>query len=163
MVRALEDARDRVCRPALGRRPALFAELPVDDLEIDDLDAFATAAYLTGHDEDGSLWVAAHQRCIDEGTIHRAAHFGMRLAECLGFKGDLPRCRGWVDRTARLLEEANIDCVEQGYLEHALAMGALFEAGDIPHALEHFERARKSALGLPTASSSPSPASARAG
>src|SRR5207344_1046883 len=141
---ALADARAAYTDWRWGDARRLFAELPLDDLEIDDLGALATAAYLTGHDEDGfALWVAAHQRCIHEGTIHRAAHFGMRLAECLGFKGDLPRCRGWVDRTARLLEEANIDCVEQGYLEHALAMGALFEAGDIPHALEHFERALK--------------------
>jgi DNA-binding CsgD family transcriptional regulator/tetratricopeptide (TPR) repeat protein len=144
MERALADARTACADRRWGDARRRFAELPVDDLDIDDLDAFATAAYLTGHDEDGfGLWVRAHQRCIDEGTLHRAAHFGMQLAGCLGFKGDLPRCRGWVDRTARLLEEANIDCVEQGYLEHALAMGALFEMGDIPGALEHFERALK--------------------
>ncbi len=144
MERVLADARAACADRRWGDARRQFAALPVDDLEIDDLDAFATAAYLTGHDEDGFvLWVAAHQRCIDEGSIHRAAHFGMQLAACLSFKGDLPRCRGWVDRTSRLLEEANIDCVEQGYLEHALAMGALFEMGDIPHALEHFERARK--------------------
>jgi DNA-binding CsgD family transcriptional regulator len=121
-----------------------FAECDVDELDIDELDAFATASYLTGHDETGfGLWTRAHQRCIDEGTVHRAAHFGMRLAQCLGFKLDLPRSRGWVDRTARLLEDAQIDCVEQGFLEHALAMLALFEAGDVPRSLDHFVRAGK--------------------
>ena len=54
-----------------------------------------------------------------------------------------PRCSGWVDRTARLLDEAGIDCVEQGYLEHALGMGRLFGAGDVPGALTHFEQAGK--------------------
>ena len=85
----------------------------------------------------------AHQRCLDDGTMHRAAHFGMRLATCLGFKGDLARCNGWVERTARLLDEAQIDCVEQGYLEHSLAMGALFNEGDVAGALERFQQARK--------------------
>ena len=58
-----------------------FAALAVDDFDVEDLDAFATASYLTGHDEDGfGLWVRAHQRCLDDGTMHRAAHFGTRLA-----------------------------------------------------------------------------------
>lgn len=121
-----------------------FQGAPPDTLDVDDLDRFATAAYLTGHDEDGfSLWGRAHQRCVEEGTVHRAAHFGMRLAECLAFKGDLPRTRGWVDRTTHLLEDADIDCVEQGYLEHAIGMCRLFEDGDIAGALAHFERAQK--------------------
>jgi hypothetical protein len=114
----------------------VFVELDSDGLETDDLDRFATAAYLTGRDEEGfTLWGIAHQRCIDEEMIHRAALFGMRLAQTLGFKGDIPRAGGWVDRTARLLNEAKIDCVEQGYLEHAVGMGRLFEAGDIVGAL----------------------------
>ena len=95
-------------------------DLDVDALAIDDLDAYATAAYLTGSDEEGfALWTRAHQRCADDESVHRAAHFGVRLAECLCFKGDVPRARGWVDRTARLLEEAAIDCVESGYLERS--------------------------------------------
>jgi DNA-binding NarL/FixJ family response regulator len=111
---------------------------------IEDLDAYATASYLTGFDEEAfSLWTRAHQLCLDEAAVHRAAHFGARLAQCLGFKGDLPRCSGWVDRVARLLDEAKIDCVEQGYLEHGLGMLRLFEAGDLPGALERFRQAGK--------------------
>jgi DNA-binding CsgD family transcriptional regulator len=67
----------------------------------------------------------------------------MRLGQGLGFKGDLGRCRGWVVRTARLLEEAGIDCVEQGYLEYGLAMMRLFEAGDVAGARAHFVQAGK--------------------
>jgi len=141
---ALADARTACDQRRWGDARRLFAEAAVDALTIDDLDAFATASYLTGHDETGfALWGQAHQRCLDNGTVHRAAHFGMRLAQCLGFKGDLPRCGGWVDRIARLLEEAQIDCVEQGYLQHAQAMIALFEDGDIPGALERFQHAGK--------------------
>ena len=74
--------------------------------------------YLTGHDEEGfARWVRAHQVCLADGAVHRAAIFGGKLAQGFGFKGDWGRCRGWVDRCARLLDEANIDCVEQGYLQ----------------------------------------------
>jgi DNA-binding NarL/FixJ family response regulator len=116
----------------------------LDALDVDDLDRLATAAYLTGHDEEGfSYWVRAHQLCAASGAVHRAAHFGIKLAQGLGFKGDLGRCRGWVDRTARLLRDAGIDCVEQGYLEHGQAMLRIFEAGDIAGAHAHFVQAGK--------------------
>jgi DNA-binding NarL/FixJ family response regulator len=67
----------------------------------------------------------------------------MRLGQGLGFTGDFGRCRGWVERTARLLDDADIDCVEQGYVEHGLAMIRLFEAGDFAGARAHFVRAGK--------------------
>ncbi len=85
----------------------------------------------------------AHQLCIDDGAVHRAAYFGGRIAQGLGFKGDLGRCRGWIDRCARLLDDAGIDCVEQGYLEYGLAMMRLFEAGDIAGARAGFVQAGK--------------------
>src|SRR5262245_58677202 len=45
------------------------------DLDIDDLDRFATAAYLTGNDEDAfRLWEEAHRRCLADNSVHRAAH-----------------------------------------------------------------------------------------
>ena len=111
---------------------------------VDDLDRLATAAYLTGHDEEGfDYWVRAHQLCISEGAIHRAGYFGMRLGQGLGFKGDFGRCRGWIDRCARLLEDEDIDCVEQGYLEYGWAMMRLFEAGDIAGAHAGFVQAGK--------------------
>jgi DNA-binding CsgD family transcriptional regulator len=65
------------------------------------------------------------------------------VAQGLGFKGDLGRCRGWVDRTARLLADSGIDCVEQGYLQYGLAMMRLFEAGDLPGARALFGQAEK--------------------
>jgi DNA-binding CsgD family transcriptional regulator len=122
----------------------LFSAFAVDDLAIEDLDLFATAAYLTGHDEEGfGLWSRAHQSCAAEGTAHRAALYGTKVAQGLGFKGDWSRSAGWVERTAHLLEAAEIDCVEQGYLEHAQAMVRLFEHGDATGAVAHFGRAEK--------------------
>ena len=69
--------------------------------------------------------------------------FGGKLAQGFGFKGDWGRCRGWVDRSARLLDEANIDCVEQGYLQYGLGMLRIFEAGDLAGAHAHFVHAGK--------------------
>ena len=65
-------ARDR-----WGDAYRLLSALELDDLHIDDLDRIATAAYLTGHDEEGfGYWVRAHQACLDNGAIHRALYFG---------------------------------------------------------------------------------------
>lgn len=143
-MRAVEDARAACDTHRWGDAYRLLSGLPSDALEIDDLDRLATAAYLTGHDEEGfAHWVRAHQQSLAAGEVHRAAHFGAKLAQGLGFKGDLGRCRGWVDRTARLLADAGIDCVEQGYLEHGLGMMRLFAARDIAGAHAHFVQAGK--------------------
>jgi len=143
-VQAIDDARTACARHRWGDAWRLLSAVPVGDLDIDDLDRRATAAYLIGQDEAGFAdWGRAHQACLDEGATHRAAHFGMKLAQGYGFKGDLARCRGWTDRTARLLDEAEIDCVEQGYLENALAMSRLMEHGDVAGAHAHFAQAGK--------------------
>jgi len=143
-MRAVEDARAASDAHRWGDAYRVLSGLPSDTLDIDDLDRLATAAYLTGHDEEGvAHWVRAHQQSAAAGEVHRAAYFGATLAQALGFKGDLGRCRGWVDRTARLLADAGIDCVEQGYLEYGLAMLRVFEAGDIAGARAHFVQAGK--------------------
>ena len=144
MVKAVEDARAASDDRRWGDAWRLWSTLAPESLDVDDVDRAATAAYLIGHDEEGfALWVRAHQVCLADGAVHRAAYFGGKVAEGLGFKGDLGRCRGWVDRTARLLEEANIDCVEQGYLQHGLGMLRILEASDVAGAHVHFVHAGK--------------------
>ncbi|HJR25122.1 MAG TPA: hypothetical protein VJ804_06590, partial [Acidimicrobiales bacterium] len=143
MERVTADARAACDEHRWGDAWRLYSQVP-GDLDIDDLGRFAIAAYLTGRDEEGfDLWGRAHRASIDAGSIHRAAHFGVRLSQALLFKGDLARSRGWVDRVAQVLDAAGIDCVEQGYLEHGLGMARLFESGDLAAALAHFERAAK--------------------
>ena len=139
-----EDARAACDSSRWGDAWRLLSEVDLDALDVDDLDRRATAAFLTGHHADAfAAWTRAYQRCLDEGSVHRAASFGARIAEALGFMGDLARCRGWVDRGTDLLGQAGIDCVEQGYLEHGLGMMRLFEAGDIAGAHAHFVQAGK--------------------
>jgi DNA-binding CsgD family transcriptional regulator len=144
VVRAIEDARAACDSHRWGDAWRLLSEVDPAELDVDGLDRLATAAYLTGHDEEGfAHWTEAHQRCASSGEVHRAAHFGVRVASGLGFKGDLARCRGWIDRVARLLDEAGIDCVEQGYLEYGIGMLRIFEAGDLVGAKECFVQAGK--------------------
>jgi hypothetical protein len=154
VVRAIEDARAACEDHRWGDAWRLLSGVPIDALDVDDLDRLGTAAYLTGHDEEGfAHWVRAHQLCGTTGEVHRAANFGVKLAQGLGFKGDLGRCRGWVDRTARLLEEAGIDCVEQGYLQHAWGCCGSSKPATWPGPTPTSSKPARSALGSPITSS----------
>jgi DNA-binding NarL/FixJ family response regulator len=121
-----------------------LSALPLDQLAIDDLDRLATAAYLIGRDEQAfDLWTNAFRRCLDGGRAHHAAAYGAKLARALGFKGDIPRCSGWIRRGAELLETSAIDCLEQGWLEYGLGFARLFEHGDVAGAHTQFTLAGK--------------------
>jgi DNA-binding CsgD family transcriptional regulator len=124
-----------------GQLAALDAE---HGLDVDDLDRLATAAYMTGRDNESfDVWGRAHRCCLEAGDIARAARFGVRLAQALGFKGDIARSSGWVERSHRLLDEADLDCVERGFLEHAAGMVRIFADGDLAAAHSAFGRAAK--------------------
>jgi DNA-binding CsgD family transcriptional regulator len=113
-------------------------------LDVDDLDRLATAAYMTGRDDESfEFWGRGHHRCLEIGDMARAVRLGVRLAQALAFKGDIARSCGWVDRSHRLLDDANLDCVERGFLEHAAGMCRIFADGDIAAAYAAFGRAAK--------------------
>ena len=114
------------------------------ELSVDDLDRLATAAYLTGRDEEAfTHWARAHQDTAAAGDVIRAVRFGARLASVIGFKGDIGRASGWAERTRRFVDDAQLDCVETGYLDHAAATCRVFETGDFAGAAAMFARARK--------------------
>jgi len=139
-----DDARSACDSCRWGDAFRLLSAVDVETLDVEDVDRLGTAAFLIGRDEESfAYWVRAHQMCIAESSAHRAAYFGMRLAQSMGFQGDVGRCRGWVERTARLLDDAGIDCVEQGFLEDGSALVRLFEAGDIAGARAGFVGAGK--------------------
>jgi DNA-binding CsgD family transcriptional regulator len=86
-------------------------------LAAEDLERLATAASLTGRDEQSeAVWARAHQYCLDRGDVEGAA----RCATWLGFglfqRAAIAPASGWFARAERLLDEANIDCVVRGYL-----------------------------------------------
>lgn len=142
----------------------LLSEPPVDDLSVEDLDRLATAAYLTGRDETAfALWARGHQDCAERGEVELSARHGIRLAQTLGFKGDIARGAGWVERVRRMLDEGGVDCVERGHLAHATAMCRIFQADDLAGARTCSSKPARSARPTAIGSWSPWPGSVRAG
>ncbi len=94
----------------------------------EDLERLATAAYLVGRDDDGAdAGSRAHHEFLRRGEVERA----VRCAFWLGFSfiepGDEARGGGWLARARRLLDDAQLDCVEEGYLLFPGALQALVE------------------------------------
>ena len=105
-------------------------------LEAEDLERFAVASYLVGRFDDSvEAWTRAHQESARLGDVAYAARCAFWLAFGLLNRGDLARGSGWVDRAQRLLDDAGLDCVEQGYLRYPVALRAIFEGdGATAHA-----------------------------
>ena len=133
------------CRREWGTAHRLLSERAgAGPLSVDELDWLATAAYLTGRDEEAfDRWSEAHRAALGAGDTLRAVHFGFRISSGMGFKGDIARASGWVARVQRVLDEVAIDCVEHGYLDLGKCFRRLFEAGDVAGAREFAARAGK--------------------
>jgi DNA-binding CsgD family transcriptional regulator len=137
---ALEQGRRSYARQAWAEA---FAQLSAadghDPLGPEDLERLATAAYLIGRDDDGAdVGARAHHEFLRRGQVERA----VRGAFWLGFsfidQGDEARGGGWLARARRLLDDAQLDCVEQGYLVFPGAMQALMQ-GDVAAAGAGFD------------------------
>jgi DNA-binding CsgD family transcriptional regulator len=103
-----------------------------------DLDRLAQAGFLTGRDADFPwLWERAHHGYVAAGEVAAAVRCGFWLGLILIQGGERARGGGWITRAGRLLEEASLDCVEQGYLRMPGALRAL-GGGDPAAALAGF-------------------------
>jgi DNA-binding NarL/FixJ family response regulator len=97
-------------------------------LEVEDLERLAVAAYMVGRDDAcEQAWIAAHRAWLRRGEAGRAARCAFWHALGLFFRGDLAPATGWVARGGRLLEESDSDCVEQAWLRMLTALPRLFE------------------------------------
>ncbi|MCI0635906.1 MAG: DNA-binding response regulator, partial [Actinobacteria bacterium] len=97
-------------------------------LEVEDLERLALAAYMVGRDDAcEEAWIAAHHAWLDRGEAERAARCAFWHALGLFFRGDLAPAMGWVARGGRLLEGNPRDCVEQAWLRMLTALPRLFE------------------------------------
>ena len=86
-------------------------------LEPEDLERVATAAYLMGRDDESEAFRArAHQAFLDRGDHEGAARSAVWLAFGLLQRGAFAPASGWLARAARILDEAQLDCVVRGYL-----------------------------------------------
>jgi DNA-binding NarL/FixJ family response regulator len=98
------------------------------ELDAEDLERLAVAAYMLGRDEAcDEAWIAAHQLWARGGEAERAARCAFWQALGLFFRGDLAPAMGWVARGGRLLEESGRECVEQAWLQMLTALPRLFE------------------------------------
>ena len=93
-------------------------------LGADDLELLATAAYMLGRDEEYlTVLERAHHAHVEDGQPLRAARSGWWLGINLALRGEVGRGTGWIGRAQRLVDRAGRECVEQGYLALADALG----------------------------------------
>ena len=97
-------------------------------LDVEDLERLAVAAYMVRRDGDcEDAWLAAHHAWLRGGEPERAARCAFWQALGLFFRGDLAPAMGWVARAGRLLEESRRESVEQAWLRMLTALPRLFE------------------------------------
>jgi DNA-binding CsgD family transcriptional regulator len=86
-------------------------------LEPEDLERFASAAYLMGReDESERVWERAHRAFYERGDREGAARSACWLAVGLQLRGAIAPASGWFARAQHILDEGQIDCVVRGYL-----------------------------------------------
>ncbi|MDP8932478.1 MAG: DNA-binding response regulator, partial [Actinomycetota bacterium] len=101
----------------------------------------AIAAYLTGRDDEcADLLDRAHHGFLDGREVTRAVRCAFWMGFMLLTRGEMARAGGWLARAERLLEEAQEDCVERGYLLLPLAFQNVF-AGDFQAVYDTFAEA----------------------
>jgi DNA-binding NarL/FixJ family response regulator len=99
-----------------------------EQLDAEDLERLAVAAYMVGRDDAcEEAWIAAHHAWLGGGEVERAARCAFWQALGLFFRGDLAPAMGWVARGGRLLEERRRESIEQAWLRMLTALPRLFE------------------------------------
>lgn len=88
-----------------------------------DLELLAQAAYLIGRDETSAdVWARAHREWLRAGETARAVRAAFWLAFGLLNKGEMLRAGGWIERSQRLLHDADFECGEQGLLHYLVGL-----------------------------------------
>ncbi|MBB1253120.1 DNA-binding response regulator [Streptomyces sp. OF3] len=135
--------RGRAAYERLAWRDA-YEELSAADrrtpLDADDLDRLARAAYLTGNLEAATAaWERAHHLLLEQDAPAQAVRCAFWLGLTLVLHGEHARGGGWLARARHILDDAALDCVEQGYLGLPVALRSL-DTGDAAAAYRHFLR-----------------------
>ena len=140
----LQRGRVAYTRSAWGDADELLSQADrAAPLEATDLELLATAAYMLGRDEDHvRVLERAHHEHLSRGNELRATHCACWVGINLALRGDLARASGWFGRAHRLLETAEADSVERGYLMLP-AMMQQQHRGEFDAAFESAEGARE--------------------
>jgi DNA-binding CsgD family transcriptional regulator len=111
-----------------------YAQLAAADraapLEPDDLERLAVAAYLAGRDADSEdAWTRAHHQSLRLADWGRAARCAFWLGITLTNRMERIQGGGWLARAQRVLDDAQHECVERGWLLVPVAL-RLYHQGD---------------------------------
>lgn len=89
----------------------------ISSLAAEDLERLATAAYLIGEEVASTeAWQKAFKAFLKQHEPSSAVRCAFWLSLGLFDRGEFSQGQGWLARAQRVLDEANIDCVERGYL-----------------------------------------------
>jgi DNA-binding CsgD family transcriptional regulator len=115
-VGVLARARRSFAQRSWGDAYAQFATADAaTPLDLDDLEKFALAAYLTGHEEESTLaWTGAHHESIRRDNPQRAARNAFLIGSGLMFRGETAPGLGWFARGGRVLEGCG-ECAEKAW------------------------------------------------
>jgi ATP/maltotriose-dependent transcriptional regulator MalT len=133
----LERAREAYARSAWSEADEAFSRADAEQpLGADDLDLWATAAYMLGRGEDyTSRLERAHRVHFDAGETLPAANCAIWIGMHLLTSGQAARAGGWIARAQRLVDREDRDCLERSFLLMPEAFRAHAE-GDVDGAVE---------------------------
>jgi len=117
---------------------SLKAAAQVSDLNAEDLERLGLVAQLLGRDDEGNqAWEQAHHAYLAIEDPASAARCGFWLAMGYMDRGQMAHAGGWLARAQRILDDANLDCAERGYVRIPQAL-QLLDSGDVRGAMELF-------------------------
>jgi DNA-binding CsgD family transcriptional regulator len=122
-------------------RKLLEAAEELSPLAPADYESLAMVRFLLSADNSGfEVMEEAHRTFLARGDVRRAAKIAYSLGMNLVNRGENASGRGWIARAGRLLDEAELDCPERGYLLMPTAIQAA-QAGDLETAVALFREA----------------------
>jgi class 3 adenylate cyclase len=137
----LETARGAAERLAWREAYEAYSSAATDALSPEDLERFGEAAWLRGRLEEAiRLRERAYKGYSAASDDLGAARVALVLSADHGGRGAFAVAGGWFATAERLLE-TQPEGVEHGRLELTRAITALFAAGRLAEAIEHFDRA----------------------
>src|SRR5512140_2078860 len=139
---SLEHGRACFERQAWGEACAGLAAADGESpLEGADLENLATALHLVGRDDESvPTWARAFDAHRLGGNAPRAAFCASRVALPMILRGKAGEGGGWISRAERVLDEADVDCVERGFVVFVAGLRSAI-GGDPAGALAAFTEA----------------------
>ncbi len=116
-------------------RTLLEAADRLSPLSTEDYESLGIARFLLSPDTGGlDVLEEAHHTFVARGDVRRAAKTAFSLGMSLINRGQNASGRGWLARASRMLDDAELDCAERGYLLIPAAIQAA-RAGDLDTAI----------------------------